>query len=68
LLLDDYNTENKIPNSKLGSVVHIFYDRLKHLMHELELTLTKQEISVVKSQITNMETELIKELRRAFFM
>ena len=58
LLLDDYNTENKIPNAKLGSVVHIFYDRLKNLVYELELNLTKQEFSKVKSQLANMEAEL----------
>ena len=68
LLLDDYNTENKIPNSKIGSVVHIFYERLKHLMHELELNLAKQEFSKVQSQLANMETKLITELHRAFFI
>ena len=68
LLLDDYHTENKIPNTKLGSVVHIFYDRLKHLVYELELNWAKQEFSKAQFQITNMETALINELRRALVM
>jgi hypothetical protein len=37
-------------------------------MHELELNLAKQEFSKVQSQLANMETKLITELHRAFFI
>ncbi len=36
----------------------MFYDRLKHLVYELELNLAKQEFSKVQSQLANMEVEL----------
>ena len=39
-------------------MVHVLYDRLKHLVYELELNLAKQEFSKVQSQLANMEVEL----------
>lgn len=60
LLFDDHDTENKIPDTKLGEVVQIFYERLKNLIYESELDMAKKEIHQVKTQLAEMKAKLVQ--------